>query len=30
MSQIELEERRKTAINEIEEAKKNCDYVINT
>lgn len=30
MSETELEERRKTAVKEIEEAKNNCDYVIDT
>lgn len=30
MSEIELEERRKTAVKEIEEARKNCDYIIDT
>lgn len=30
MLETELEERRKTAIKEIEEAKMNCDYIIDT
>lgn len=30
MSEIELEERKKTAIREKEEAIKNCDYIIDT
>jgi hypothetical protein len=30
MSEDELKERRKTAIKEIEEAKKYCDYIIDT
>jgi len=30
MSEEELRERRKAAINEIEEAKKHCDYIIDT
>jgi hypothetical protein len=30
MSELELKERSKTAILEIEKAKKSCDYFINT